>query len=228
MVKVITNRWWKPRLETYQPGSKFMISASILCIQHRGGISKYSINVGHYYSFSQWKKRYLLDSRSWRIDVFYILKGKGYVFLAFFVTLIDNPTKLIKSCVYQIAILIRVPTELVSGGSKLAMIPLCFTFCIYGFNNPKSFFQASASRAANSLASTVTCTAAFLEGSEMSRESARSEGGLRTKSELCDLGQGTLGCWELFPLWKMGLVGEFNEIRYVKHLAQCLSQRSRS
>lgn len=74
---------------------------------------------------SQWKKRYLLDSRSWRIGAV-SLKRKDYVFIIFFVALIDNPTKLMKSYICQIAILINVPTELLSGGSTLAMITIRF------------------------------------------------------------------------------------------------------
>ena len=113
----------------------------------------------------------------------------------FFVALIDNPTKLMKSYICQIAILINVPTKLLSGGSKLAMITIRFPLYLYGFNNPKSFFQALVSGAANSLASTVTHTAAFfLTGSGMSMVSARFDVGLQAKSELCDLGQGTSCC----------------------------------
>lgn len=64
---------------------------------------------------------------------------------------------------------------------------------IGSFHNPKSFFQTLVPRPADSSldASAITHTAAFLEGTEMSVDSARFESGLHSKAELCDLGQST-------------------------------------
>lgn len=88
------------------------------------------------------------------------------IFVCFwFVPLIDNLTKLMKSYTYQIAVLIDAPAELLSGGSRLVMTTFCFTFCLGGFKNPKSFFQTLVSRAArSSLTSVILHPAASWRG----------------------------------------------------------------